>query len=231
VLEAPAAAPTAPGELVFTDEQLTLLGDLAGEPGFPGARRPPLDRAAWAAVAQGLAARGVIHDDEPGAGIRLTDAALGVALHADRWLWITVHDAQDDTRSGQDILWLAGSVAVRQLVTASGFHHFSAGKPGDLLATVASFFTGAACGQPGAPRPLAEAELEQLYADALHVMTCDCSRRTEEGVVEGQTLTLVETADDGLCLLDTHADGSVVLAPMTPEGARQRVESLAATLG
>lgn len=227
--EASAPESSTPGQLVFTDEQLTLLGDLAGEPGFPAARRPQLDRPAWAAVARGLAARGVIHDDEPGAEIRLADAVLGVALYADRWLWITVNDTQDDTRSGQDILWLAGNVAVRQLATASGFHHFSSGEPGDLLATVAEF-AGAASGQPGAPRTLTEPELERLYADAVRVMTCDCSRRTGEGAVEGQMMTLVQTADDGLCLLDTHEDGALVLEPITPKAACDRVESLAAAL-
>lgn len=227
MLEAPAPTPRPPGELVFTDEQLTLLGDLAGEPGFPGARRPPLDDAAWAEVAQGLLARGVIHDDGPDAEVRLVDAALGVVLYADRWLWITVDDAQDDTRSGQDILWLAGSVGVRQLATASGFHRFLAGEPGDLLATVAEF-AEAASGRSAVPRVLAEAELEQLYAAALRVLTCDCSRRTA-GVVEGETLTFVETAGDGLCLVDTQGDGAVVLEPIAPEDALRRVAALAAT--
>jgi hypothetical protein len=78
--------PTSPGELLFTDEQLVLLARLAGRPGFPGARSPELTDAGWEAVAQGLAARGAIHDDDETAPPRLADVVLGVVLAADRWL-------------------------------------------------------------------------------------------------------------------------------------------------
>jgi hypothetical protein len=99
-------APLGPGELIFTDEQLTLLGDLADRPGFPGARRPQLDEAGWAAVGHGLAARGAVHDDDPSAPARLVDVVLGSVLHADRWLSISLTDSEDEGLGGQEVLWL-----------------------------------------------------------------------------------------------------------------------------
>jgi hypothetical protein len=40
-------------ELVFTDDELTVLARIAGEPAFPAAHRCDLDDAAWAAIARG----------------------------------------------------------------------------------------------------------------------------------------------------------------------------------
>jgi hypothetical protein len=230
VLEASALPSGRFGELVFTDEQLTLLGDLAGEPGFPGARRPQLDAEAWAAVAQGLAARGTIHDDGPQAGVRLADAALGIALYADRWLWITIRDALDEELGGQDIIWLAGGVAVRHTVTTNGFHHFAAGTVEDLVAELL-MFVAAAGGPAAARRTLTAAELAGEFDGAARIVSCNCSLRSDPDRIAGRSLTLAESTGGGLWVLETDSAGTPVLEPVTVQDARERVRSLVATLG
>jgi hypothetical protein len=227
VADAPTAPPATPGELVFTDEQLTLLADLAGLPGFPGASRPRLDDAGWTAVAHGLMARGVIHDDDPGGAVRLADAVLGVALHADRWLWITVSDTQDpEAGSGQEILWFKAGVRVRQTVTCNGFHRFSTATPADLLAEMLTLLADA--GTPGRPAPqLTPAELEDAVAGAHRVLRFEACRRAGPTRVTGAELTLVESPEYGLCMLDVDPGGAAALAPLTADEARAQLDALA----
>jgi hypothetical protein len=217
-------------QLVFTDEQLTLLALLAGEPGFPATPAPELDAAAWTAVAQGLVARGLIHDDEPSVEVRLADAVLGVALFADRSLSVTSVEPQDEDATRQEILWLKGELAVRQTRSAAGFHHFSTGtisEPPELPPDLA-----AAGRSPPAPaRPLSEAELADELFSARRVISVEAGRRHSDGAVTGERLTFVESAEHGLLLLGDADDGSAVLEPITPDGARERVASLAASLG
>ncbi len=222
------AAPFGPGELIFTDEQLTLLGDLAGRPGFPGARRPQLDEAAWVAVGRGLAARGAIHDDDPSAPVRLVDMVLGSVLHADRWLLIALTDSEDEGLAGQEVLWLNGDMRVRQTVTSDGFHRFSTAEIDELLAAAFELVTPAD-GKPGPPRALSADELEQILAGASRILRFDVGRRLADDRVESESLTLVESGEHGLCLLGE--DGDVpMLEPVTLDGARQQIGALAATL-
>ena len=65
-----------------TSSSCCRRGRRAGR-GFPGTRSPELSDAGREAVAQGLAARGAIHDDDEAAAPRLADVVLGVVLAAD----------------------------------------------------------------------------------------------------------------------------------------------------
>jgi hypothetical protein len=231
VAYAPTAPPATPGELVFTDEQLTLLADLAGLPGFPGASRPRLDAAGWAAVAQGLIARGVIHDDDPGGAVPLADAVLGGALYADRWLWITVSDTQDpQAGSGQEILWLKDGVRVRQTVTSNGFHRFSTATPRDMLAEVLTLPADSGKPAPSVPR-LTPEELEDAVAGARRVLRLEACRRAGPTRVTGAELTLIESPEHGLCMLDVEAGGAAALTPLTAAEARAQVDALVDAIG
>lgn len=223
-------APATPGELVFTDEQLVLLADLAGRTGFPGTRRPELDEAAWNAVAQGLAARGVIHDDDPSAEPRLPDIVLGVVLDADRWLWLTIVDGDEELHSRAEILWLKGELLIRQTAIPAGFHRFSRATVDELLDEALELPPPA--GAPaGAPRSLSDDEAEQLLAEARRTTTIECGRRIGGSQIEGEARTFVETRAGELWLLGSDGDGSAMLEPITPDGAREQIGALAATLG
>jgi hypothetical protein len=216
-------------ELVFTDEQLTLLAIMAGEPAFPGAPAVQLDEAGWAAVAGSLLARGVLHaEDDDDEEVHDSDAVLGVALFAPRALWITMHFAPGEGTTRQEILWVSGEVAVRHTRTADGFHFFATGEE----ASVAAFRDGildaldSTGAQPGEPRTLGEEELDDAidvlddegvdaavtrcpaaagYLEALDdarcVMSIECSHRIGEDRVEGDGLTLVDSRRHGLWLV------------------------------
>jgi hypothetical protein len=228
-VEDTAAPPGTLGTLVYTDEQLTLIADLAGEPSFPGARRPELDEAAWTAVAHGLIARGAIHDDDPPTPVRLVDAVLGVALYADRWLWITI-DSQEEGASGQEILWLSGDARVRQTVTSDGFHRFATATIDELLGEVLNL--RASAGAPaGPPLTLDEEEFGEFMDAACCVVSIECGRRIGEDSVEAQGLTLVESAEHGLRLLGDLSDGSIVLEAITSGAAGEHVMALVAAIG
>jgi hypothetical protein len=219
-----------PGELVFTDEQLTLLGDAAGRPGFPGATRPQLDEAGWIAVAQGLAARGVIHDDDPSADVRLADAVLSVVLHADAWLWVTVSDGEDEELSGQEMLWLSRDLRVRQSVTSNGFHRFSTGDVGELLDEVFGLLP-ATDSPPGPSHTLTEGELERLFADAPRMIQLDAGRRTGEARIDAELLCLIDSPALGLCVLDEDDGQAAAIHPIGVADARARISALAASIG
>jgi hypothetical protein len=228
-MDAATRPPTAPGELVFTDEQLTLLGQLAGHSGFPGARQPHLEDAGWAAVAQGLAARGLIHDDDEDAEPRLADVVLGVVLAADRWLWVRIVDERRGAEPSHEILWFKHELRIRQTVAPTGFHRFSTATVEDLLAeTLVLPAEGDQAGRT--PLTPGEEELERLLTDARRVTSLECGRRADDGV-EGELLTIVHARSGELWLLGSDQDASVVLEPIAPDEARERVATLVATLG
>lgn len=215
-------------ELVFTDEQLTLLAIMAGEPSFPGAPAAQLDEAGWAAVAGSLLARGVLHaDDEDDEEVHESDAVLGVALFAPRALWITMNFAPGEGTTRQEILWINGEVAVRHTRTADGFHFFATGDE----ASVAEFQDGildaldSTGAQAGERLTLSEEDLDDAldvldeegveaavrrcpaaagYVEALDdarcVMSIECSHRIGEDRIEGDGLTLVDSRAHGLWL-------------------------------
>jgi hypothetical protein len=214
-------------ELVFTDEQLTLLATLAGEPGFPGAPAPELDEAGWVAVASGLLARGVLHDDDSDGEVHDSDAVLGIALFAPCSLWISMSYAPGEGSSRQEILWLDGDAVVRQTRTPDGFHFFTTGDRSavaELQESVLAFLDGAPS-QSGERGVLTEFELEDALEllheegadaavrrhpaaagyvaaldDARCVVSVECSRRVGDDLVEGDGLTLVDSPDHGLWL-------------------------------
>lgn len=215
-------------ELVFSDEQLALLGTLAGQPGFPAAVTPELDEAGWEAVAGGLLARGVLRDeDDHGDEVHDSDAVFGVVLSAPRSLWITIDYAPGEGDSRQEILWLDGDVVVRQTRTPDGFHVFTTGDRSQLLLFQDSVlaFLDDVSSVPGEARTLPAPDLEdalelldekgpgaaaQQYPaaagyvaavdDARCVISVDCSHRIGEDRIEGDGLTLVDSAVHGLWL-------------------------------
>jgi hypothetical protein len=223
-------------ELVFTDEQLTLLATLAGEPSFPGAQPPQLDEEGWIAVASGLLARGVLHDDDSDDDVHDSDAVLGIALFARSSLWISMTYAPGEGASRQEILWLDGDAVVRQTRTPDGFHFFTTGDRsavGELQASVLAFLD-AAPARSGERGMLTEFELEDALEllheegadaavrrhpaaagyvaaldDARCVVSVECSRRIGEDLVEGDGLTLVDSPGQGLWLAreDPWGDG------------------------
>jgi hypothetical protein len=219
---------TTVGELVFADEQLVLLATLAGQASFPAAVTPELDEAGWEAVAGGLLARGVLHDEDTHADdVHDSDAVLGVVLLAPRSLWITIDYAPGQGTSREEILWLDGDVVVRQTRTPDGFHLFTTGERSDVVAfqEIVLAFLDDADSQAGEPRTLPALELEDavelLYEegpdaaarqhpaaagyvaaldDARCVISVDCSHRIGEDRIEGDGLTLVESPAHGLWL-------------------------------
>jgi hypothetical protein len=229
-LDVSAHAPSAPGELVFTDEQLTLLAQLAGYQTFPGARSPQLEDAGWAAVAQGLAARGVIHDDDETAEPRLADIVLSLVLAADRWLWIRIAGSDEQTAHGDEILWFKEHVRIRQTVAPSGFHRFSAATADELVAGALELLTQDDVARR-APRALSGADAERTLEDARRITTVECGRRLDGSTVEAEVLTIATARDGALWLLGADDDGAVTLQPTSHEDARAQVSALAATLG
>ena len=219
--------PAGAARLVFTDEQLTLLARMAGEQTFPGARPPELDTAGWAAVAEGLAARGVIGGEQAAGEVRLTDAVLGVVLGAERMLAVTVAPGTGDGGTRHEILWIKGPVRVRQTVTEAGFHLFSTCEPGELIDATLELPGGRDCDAP--PRALTTAERDELLAAPARITSVEVSTRIGDDRVEGEALTLVESAAGELWLLD-EADGSPVLTPLAPDEARARIDALLASI-
>ncbi len=242
----------APPPLVLTDEELTLLAGMVGAPAFPYARARALDRAARDAVARALAARDVLARD--GAARPAVDALLGIVLSAGESLRLTIVYAPQEGDSRHEVVWLKSEALVRQTVWPAGIHHFRGGSAaalGELLANVLTF-PAAAGSEPGEPRRLARAELDEavglLRSDGVEVASvrhpaaagyvaavADARRLTAvawqqgaEGRIEGEELTLVESRAHGLWLeRDEPAGGAVVLRRIDPGTARALVGDLA----
>lgn len=237
-------------ELVFTDEQLTLLASMAGEPDFPAAIPAQLDEAGWAAVAQGLVARGILHDDdwlddEP----HDSDAILGVALFATRSLWMTLTYAPGDGDTREEILWFAGETFVRQTRTPEGFHVFTAGecvRVGALLDGLLDV-AGSQSAAPAEQGRLSEEALDDAIDvldvegvdaavgrypaaagylaaldDARCIISVEASLRVDEDRVEGAGITLVNSPRLGLWIArdDSSSDG--------PPGAELALDQISA---
>jgi hypothetical protein len=247
-------------ELVFTDEQLALLGTLAGLPGFPAAVTPELDEAGWEAVAGGLLERGVLRDeDDYGDEVHDSDVVFGVVLSAPRSLWITIDYAPGEGASRQEILWLDGDNVVRQTRTPDGFHLFTTGDRSQLLLFQDSVlaFLDDVPSLPGERRTLPGDELEdalelldeegpgaaaQRYPaaagyvaavdDARCIVSVDCSHRIGDDRIEGDGLTLVQSAD-GLWLAcdepwgDEPGGDRMIVERVSPAVAREHVAALA----
>lgn len=250
---APAAALEPAQELVFTDEQLTLLAAMAGEPSFPGARPPTLGAAAWQAVAGGLAARGLPRAVKPDA----IDAVLGVVLFADSSLCSTLLYAPGEGVNRNETLWLRGGAIVRQTTTPDGLHGFRAGAGAavdDLLAAVLDFPT-AAGSQPGPPQALTQGELAdavgalkvdgapaaaerhpaaagyvEALADARRLVRVEARSRVGEDRFDGDELTIVESPRHGLWLARGDSSGdAIMLERVTVASAREQVMALVTT--
>jgi hypothetical protein len=241
-------------DLVFTDEQLTLLATLAGEPEFPYTGSPALDDAGWDAVAGGLVARGVLREDRTMADDRILDAVLGIVLFADSSLRMTMVYAPGEGDSRHEILWVQGDALVRQTVTPTGIHRFAGGnrvaldmllaallqfpaaedsEEGDALTVAEEQYADAVAllrseGVEAAAQshPLVAGYLEAL-ADARRLTNAE-SRHTGEDCFEGEELTIVESPSQGLWLMRQDAgEGAVVLRPIAAATGRELVAQLA----
>jgi hypothetical protein len=241
-------------ELVFTDEQLTMLAALAGEEAFPYAGSPDLDDDGWEAVARGLVARGVLRDDRTMADDRILDALLGIVLSADSCLRMTMVYAPGEGDSRHEVLWVQGDALVRQTVSPAGVHRFAGGNRVtlDMLLALLLQFPAAEEFEEGDPvvvseqqytdavallsregldaaverHPLAAHFLEAL-ADARRLTNAE-ARHTGDDHVEGEELTLVESPTQGLWLMRQEQDQHVVvLQPIAPETGRELVSRLA----
>ena len=246
---------TISAELVFTDEQLTMLAWLAGEDGFPYAGSPELDEAGWDAVAGGLVARGVLREDHTMADDPILDAVLGIVLFADSSLRLTMVYAPGEGDSRHEVLWIQGDALVRQTVTPGGVHRFAGGNrlSLDMLIAVLLQFPTADDSVEGhgveiSPQQYAEAvallrregvdaatedhpllaEYLEALADARRLTNAEARHCAEEDRYEGDELTLVESPTQGLWLMhQADEDGAVLLQPIAPETGREAVGALA----
>jgi hypothetical protein len=216
-------------QLVLTDEQLTLLAVAAGAPCFPGARCRDLDAAAWTEVAHSLVARGLIHDGSS-AAVHLPDAVLAIALFADRALWITITHPPHSADPAREILWFKEHLRVRQSVTPVGFHTFSTAEIDEVLDEVLAFPTAAAQAHTATGWTLTEDDLARLLAGASRVVSVQATRRVNDDRFEGVGLTLVDSTQHGLLLIDEKAGEAPVAEPVTATAARERVTALAQTV-
>jgi len=146
-----------------------------------------------------------------------------VALYADRWLWVTIDDREDEAHSGQEILWVAGEVRVRQTVSSNGFHRFGTGDAEELLAVVLA-------GDADQAPPPVGGDPGEILAGARRVARVECGRRSGDRI-EGAELTLVESAAGALWILASDDGGSDVLKPVSAAGAREQLAALAAGTG
>jgi hypothetical protein len=247
---------TIAADLVFTDEQLTMLAALAGEDAFPFAGDPALDDDGWDAVAGGLVARGVLRDDRTMADDPMLDALLGIVLFADTSLRLTMVYAPGEGDSRHEVLWIQGDALVRQTVSPAGVHRFCGGNRValDMLLAVLLQFPAAEDSVEGDAVQIST----QQYADAVALLRrdgveaaverhplaaeylealADARRLTnaearycdeEEDRVEGDELTLVESPTQGLWLMhQDEEEDSVLLQPISPVTGRELVGALA----
>jgi hypothetical protein len=241
-------------ELVFTDEQLTLLAALAGEDAFPFCGEPELDDDGWDAVANGLVARGILREDRTMADDPILDALLGVVLFADSSLRLTLVYAPGAGDSRHEVLWMQGDALVRQTVMPAGVHRFAGGNRVSLEMLLALLlqFSDVEDSVEGealeiSPRQYADAvallrsegveeavDSHPLAAEFLAALAdarllCNAEgRHFEEDLYEGDELTLVESPAQGLWLVhQADEEDSVLLTPIAPETGREVVGALA----
>ncbi|MEA2149639.1 MAG: hypothetical protein QOD69_1469 [Solirubrobacteraceae bacterium] len=111
---------TAISEIVFTDDELTVLARMVGEPVFPATHLPEHDDATWAAVARGLVARGAVLDGDPPAMVAGVEDLLGAVLYAERKLFLTLIHAPGEGANSGEILCRRGDEIIRYTATEDG---------------------------------------------------------------------------------------------------------------
>ena len=115
---------TETSELQFTDDELTVLARMVGEPVFPATHLPEHDEATWAAVARGLVALGAVLDGDPPAMAPDVAELLGVVLYAERRLLLTIIHAPGEGANNGQILCRRGEEIVRYTGTEEGVNTF-----------------------------------------------------------------------------------------------------------
>jgi hypothetical protein len=158
-------------ELVFTDDELTLLARMVGEPVFPATRAPEHDDATWAAVARGLVARGAVLDGDPPAMAPDVEELLGVVLYAERQLFLTIIHAPGEGDNNGQILCRRGDEIVRYTGTEDGVNTFRrCGREGvDALLAEALDLRVSGVFEAGATQTLSDAD----FLDALELNISD----------------------------------------------------------
>lgn len=165
-------------DLVFSDEELTVLARMLDEEYFPSTLPPELDDDGWRAVERGLVARGAVHGRFRRAIADDVAEVLEVVLGAERSLWLTVVFAPGDAESWGQILWFRGDDVVRQTAERDGPQQLvvcDRSAVDDMIAAALDF-PGVAGSQAGPPvtMPLGD------FAEALQVAT----RETTEAATE-----------------------------------------------
>lgn len=161
-------------EIVFTDDELTVLARMAGEPVFPATHLPEHDDATWAAVARGLVARGAVLDGDPPATAPDVAELLGIVLYAERELFLTIIHAPGEGVNNGQILCRRGAEIVRYTGTEDGVNTFRrCGPEGvDALLTEALDLRVSGRCEAGAAQILSEGD----FLDALERNVSDGAR-------------------------------------------------------
>ncbi len=245
-------------DLVFTNEELTLLANLAGAAYFPCTGSPVLDDATRVAVGRGLIARGVLRDDEPPVAVEVVQALLNTVLHADRSLWLTVRSAGgDDDR--YEVVWLRDGAVARHRPSYDGTHRllvYDRSAVDDLLA-VALRLDVAPDAPSGEPHTVSERVLLDAlelnasqgtaaarerapelagYLDALSDMRretrLEARRHLDGGGVDSEELTLIESPGHGLWVVrELPASGAVTVQRTSVASAREQATRLVRAAG
>jgi hypothetical protein len=158
-------------ELVFTDDELTVLARMVGEPVFPATHLPQHDDATWAAVARGLVARGAVLDVDPPAMEAGVEDLLGVVLYGERRLFLTLIYAPGEGANRGEVLCRRGDAIVRYTGTQDGVNTFRrCGQPGiDALLAEALDLREAGVSEPGLAQTMSEGD----FLDALELNVSD----------------------------------------------------------
>jgi hypothetical protein len=158
-------------ELVFTDDELTVLARMVGEPVFPATHLPQHDDATWAAVARGLVARGAVLDRDPPAMAADVADLLGVVLYSERELLLTLIYAPGEADNRGEILCRRGDAIVRYTGTEDGVNTFHrCAQPGiDALLAAALDLRETGESEPGPAQTISERD----FLDALELNVSD----------------------------------------------------------
>jgi hypothetical protein len=158
-------------ELVFTDDELTVLARMVGEPVFPATHLPQHDDATWAAVARGLVARGAVLDGDPPAMAADVADLLGVVLYSERELLLTLIYAPGEADNRGEILCRRGDAIVRYTGTEDGVNTIRrCGQAGvDALLAAAFDLRDTGESEPGPAQTISEGD----FLDALELNVSD----------------------------------------------------------
>jgi hypothetical protein len=216
---------SAAAQFALSDEEVTLLARMAGLPGFPAARAPQLGDAGWVAVGRALAARSILHGGVEPVVADEVAAVLDVVLFAEGALWCNVDHRPGEGEDRAEVLWFAGDAIVRHTLSPSGVHEFAlSDRPAidDLLAAVPA----QASPPPAAAQELSESDWQAACADARVTITVHALRGADHA-----SLTVVDSAQHGLCAARADASGAVVLERLDAAGARAQLTAIAGTAG